>query len=549
MSVSSFLAQTTTLVPPVEWAGIAPELPPTAMALALLLLAVARKRPELVSLPAALVGLGLGGWLITQDQIVPGAVAIGLGIVIPAAVFAFPRRQSMVRVFAAAASLVGALVLTVWQYATVLAPDLAVIVPQEALAGAVANDGIALFTRLTVYLTALLALPIGYGYLQDRRINKAEVEPLLLLTVVGMAALGTANDLITLFVALEVLSLALYVLASLARRDRRSQEAGLKYFVLGTVASTIMLYGMALTFVATGSVDLPGIGAAMGLVTTPELVSVLGLGLVTVGIGFKVSLVPFQFWTPDVYQGSPTNITGFMAAAVKAAGFAAILRLYLVAFDDLAAFWVPILAVFAALTMIYGAVVAIVQHDLKRILAYSSITHAGYATIGVVANSDAGLSSTLWYLLTYAIGTLGAFGCVIALERRRRGEVTLLDLRGLGRSSPALAGILALSLLSLAGIPGTAGFVGKLLVFQAGVASGLVWLVVIGVLSSVVAAFFYLRIAGTMFLEEPDPARGLPVVSTGLSFGVSVAATLVLYLGVFPQPILQIAESAAALVR
>ena len=539
----------TVTIPDIEWSAIAPELPPTAIALILLLLAIARRRPYVVALPTALVGLALGSWLVTEDQIVAGAVTIAVGVIVPAAVFAFPTRQSLQQAFIAASSLIAALVLTGWQYAGVLAPDLERIVAQEALGGAVANDGIALFTRLTVYVSALLVLPIGYGYLQERRINRAEVESLLLLAVVGMAALGSANDLITLFVALEILSLALYVLTGMARRDRRSQEASLKYFILGAVASAILLYGMALTYVATGSLAIPSIGRVVGLGTTPELVAALGLGLVTVGVGFKIALAPFHLWTPDVYQGAPTSITAFMAAATKAAGFAAVLRLYLVAFPSLETLWVPILAVLAAVTMLYGAFAALVQHDVKRILAYSSITHAGYATIGVVANSNAGLSSTLWYLLTYAVGTIGAFGCVIALERRRRGEVTLLDLRGLGRSSPALAGILSLSLLSLAGIPGTAGFVGKLLVFQAGVASGLTWLVVIGVLSSVVAAFFYLRIAGTMFLEEPDLARGLPVVTTGLSAGVSVAATLVLYLGVYPQQFLQIAESAAALVR
>jgi NADH-quinone oxidoreductase subunit N len=549
---SLFLAQfdTPTLpIPEIQWSAIAPEIPPTAIALVLLLLAIARRRPHVVAVPTALVGVAVGSLLVNEGQVVAGAVSIGLGVVVPAAVFAFPGRQSLQQAFTAGAALVAALVLTGWQYVVVLAPDLDRVIPQEAIAGSVANDGIAVFTRLTVYLSALLVLPIGYGYLQDRRINRAEVEPLLLLAVVGMAALGTANDLITMFVALEVLSLALYVLAGLARRDRRSQEASLKYFVLGAVASAILLYGMALTYVATGSLDVPGIGAAVGLATTPQLVGALGLGLVTVGVGFKVALVPFHLWVPDVYQGAPTNVTAFMAAATKAAGFAAVLRLYLVSFPALEALWVPILAVLAAATMLYGAFVALVQQDIKRILAYSAITHAGYATIGVVANSNAGLSGTLWYLLTYAVGTIGAFGCVVALERRRRGEVTLLDLRGLGRSSPALAGILALSLLSLAGIPGTAGFVGKLLVFRAGVASGLIWLVVIGVLSSVVAAYFYLRIAATMFLEEPDLARGLPIVSTGLSFGVSVAGTLVLYLGVYPQPFLQMAEAAAALVR
>jgi NADH-quinone oxidoreductase subunit N len=546
----TFLAQTAQLpTPEVAWSSFAPELVPTVAALVLLLVAVARGREPLVMVPTAIVSVGLGAWLVTTGRIVPGAVAVILGIAAPGLVVAFPRRGSMIQAWGAGLALAGALVLTGWQYVTILQVDPGTLQPQTAMAGAIANDGIALFTRLVVYLSALLVIPIGYGYLQDRRINRAEVEPLLLLSVVGMAALGTANDLITMFVALEVLSLALYVLAGLARRDRRSQEASLKYFVLGSVASAVLLYGMALLYVATGSLDLPAIGGTVGLVTTPRTVVALGLALVTVGIGFKVALAPFHLWTPDVYQGAPTNVTAFMAAATKAAGFAALLRLYLVAFPQLSSLWIPILSVLAAITMLYGAYVAIVQHDLKRVLAYSSVTHAGYATIGVVANSDAGLSATLWYLLTYAVATLGAFGCVVAVERVRQGEVTLADLRGLGRTSPAVAGILSLCLLSLAGIPATAGFVGKLMVFQAGVASGLTWLVVIGVLSSVIAAFFYLRIAGTMFLEEAPEGAGLPIVTSGLSFGVSVSAALVLFLGIQPQALLQLAQNAAALVR
>jgi NADH-quinone oxidoreductase subunit N len=544
-----FLAQAPIDGLQIAWSSFAPELPPTVVALVLLLLAIAGPRKQVVAVPAAALGIGLGLWLVTQDLVVPGATAVALGAAAPALVLAFPRRPSLIQAWGAGLSLVAALVLTVWQYVVVLAPQGGAIVPQEALQGALANDGIAFFTRLTVYLTALLVIPIGYGYLQDRRINRAEVEPLLLFSVVGMAFLATANDLITLFVSLELLSFALYILAGLARRDRRSQEASLKYFVLGSVASALLLYGMALLYTATGTVELASIGSALGLVTTPRVVAVLGLGLVTVGIGFKVALAPFHLWAPDVYQGAPTNVTAFMAAAVKAAGFAAMLRLYLVAFPALASLWVPALSVLAAITMLYGAYLAVVQHDLKRMLAYSSVTHAGYATIGVVANSDAGLSSTLWYLLTYAVATVGAFGCVIAVERLRRGEVTLLDLRGLGRTSPALAGILTLCLLSLAGIPATAGFVGKLVVFQAGIAAGLTWLVVIGVVSSVVAAFFYLRLVGTMFLEEHEEGRSLPLVTTGLSAGVSVSAALVLYLGIQPQLFLQLADHAAALVR
>jgi NADH-quinone oxidoreductase subunit N len=549
----SILAQAATdglVVPDVAWSAFAPELVPTAAALLLLLIAIAgRWRLALLGVPSAILGIALGAALVVNDLVVAGAVAIVFGIAIPAVIAAAPRRPTLIGAWIGGLSLVGALVLTLEPHLLTLLTGDSLVEATTAMQGSVADDGIALFTRLTVYLSALLVIPLGFGYLHDRGIHRAEFEPLLLLSVVGMAALGTANDLITLFIALEILSIALYVMAALARRDRRSQEAGLKYFVLGAVASAILLYGMALLYLATGSVDLPRIGARLGLSSTPTLVAGFGVALVTVGVGFKVALVPFHLWTPDVYQGSPTNVTAFMAAATKAAGFAAILRLYLVAFPGLADLWVPALAVLAAITMLYGAYLAVVQHDLKRMLAYSSITHAGYATIGVVALSDAGVSGTLWYLLTYAVATVGAFGCVIALERRRRGEVTLADLRGLGRSSPALAGILAICLLSLAGIPATAGFVGKLAVFTAGIEAGLTWLVVIGVVSSVVAAFFYLKIAGTMFLEEEVPGVDEPVISTGLSTGVSVAAALVVYLGIQPQPLLQLADAAAALAR
>jgi NADH-quinone oxidoreductase subunit N len=396
------LAQTSpptpVVVPDVAWSAFAPELLVVAVALVLLLVAIARARQQLVALPCAAAFVAVGAWLVTQELLLPGGVVIAVGVALPAAVFAFPRRVSMVQAVGAAAALVGALALTGWQYVAVLDRGADTLVPQAALAGALANDGITFFTRITVYLAALLVIPLGYAYLNERQINRAEVEPLLLFAAVGMVALATANDLVTLFVALEVFSLALYVLSGLARRDRRSQEAGLKYFVTGSVASAILLYGMALLYVATGHLDLPGIGTALALVTTDRFVAVLGLGLVTVGIGFKVSLVPFMLWTPDVYQGAPTNITAFMAAATKAAAFAAVLRLYLVAFPGLQTLWVPILAVLAAASMLYGAYVALVQRDLKRMLAYSAITHAGYATIGVVAVSDQGLSATLFYL-------------------------------------------------------------------------------------------------------------------------------------------------------
>jgi len=540
----------------VSFAAIAPELVLTGAALVLLLVAITRGRPQLVLLPVGLGTIALGAYVVQGGDLVPGIVLALLGASAPVLPVVLPGRATLMQAWGAGLALAAALALTLWQVGPVLGADGGRLIASSAFAGSLASDGITLFTRLTVYLSALLVIPLGYGYLQERRINRAEVESLILLAAVGMVFLAGANDLVTAFVALEVLSFALYVLASLARRDRRSQEAGLKYFVTGAVASAVLLYGLALLYVATGTLSIPAIGVGLTSVLVPRAVALAGLVLVTVGVAFKVALVPFHFWTPDVYQGSPTNVTAFMAAATKAAAFALLLRLYLVAFPGLAAWWVPALAVLAAATMLYGAFAALAQHDVKRILAYSSITHAGYATIGVLALSRAGLSSTLLYLLTYAVGTIAAFGVVIAVERRRRGEVTLATLRGLGRTSPLLAGILAVALLSLAGLPLTAGFIGKLEVFRAGVAAGLTWLVVVGVASSLVAAFFYLRIAGIMFLDDAAaPAEGvdavdrMPQLSAGLSTATAIAAALVVVIGVQPQLLIELAGHAGVLLR
>jgi NADH-quinone oxidoreductase subunit N len=534
--------------PDIAWSAFAPELVLGGAALVLLLLIVAERVRLVVAVPVGIGAVALGAWLVDAGLTFPGGVAVALGAGLVATVVGLGGLPRLVLPFTAALATAGALALTGWQAVTLLGLD-GGATASTTFGGSVAVDGLAVFTRLTVLVTTLLVIPLGHGYLVDRGIARAEFEPLLLLSATGMMLLGAANDLITLFVSLEVLSIALYVLAGIARRDRRSQESALKYFVLGAVASAILLYGMALLYVATGSLELPGIGLALGLLTTPARIAVLGLALVTVGIGFKIAMVPFQLWTPDVYQGAPTNVTAFMAAATKAAGFAAVLRLYLVAFGRLDDLWAPVLAVLAAATMLYGAVGALVQRDVKRILAYSSIAHAGYALVGVVSASAEGLSGTLWYLLTYAVATIAGFGVVIAVERRRRGEVALVDLRGLGRTSPGLAGVLALSLLSLAGIPPTAGFVGKLVVFQAGVAAGYEWLVVIGVLTSVVAGFFYLRLIGAMFLEEPEAETETPTVTTGLSVATSVSALLVVYLGIQPELLLDLARVTTSIVR
>jgi NADH-quinone oxidoreductase subunit N len=287
----------------------------------------------------------------------------------------------------------------------------------------------------------------------------------------------------------------------------------------------------------------------MAAPAAPLRLLAVSMVLVVVGIGFKVALVPFQLWVPDVYEGAPTNVTAFMGAATKAAGFAAMLRLLVVAWAPLADLWVPVVAVMAALTMAYGAWAALVQDDVKRLLAYSAIAHAGYATIGIVSLSDAGLSATLWYLLTYAVTTLAAFGAIIAVERRNNRAVKIRDLHGLGRTSPALAAVFSIALLSLAGIPPTIGFEGKLAVFTAGMGAGLTWLVVLGVVTSVVAAFYYLRLMGAMFLDDPAPDAPIPAYSHGWNIGVTVAAGLIVYLGLQPSLLLDLAERAAVLAR
>lgn len=550
MFANPMLAQAPNPIPAPEiaWATFAPELVLIGAVLVLLLMSVVGRQRNLVVIPAAVLGV-VGGVLLTlNEQTAVGAIVVAVSAGIAAVVLGLAARPQIAHTWVAGIATAGALALTFWQYTSVLSPDNG-LTDISAMQGSLALDGIALFTRITVYVTTLLALALGHGYLRDRQIHKPEFEPLILMSAIGMAAAGAATDLITIFVAYEVLSIALYVLAGSARRDRRSQESGLKYFVMGAVTSAVMLYGMALVYAATGAITLSGIGDALAVVTTPERMAVIGMVFIVVGLGFKVALAPFQLWTPDVYQGAPTNVTAFMAAATKAAGFAIILRLFLVAFAPLADLWVPVLAGLSAITMLYGAIVAVVQHDVKRMLAFSSIAHAGYATIGVASASTEGMSATLWYLLTYAVATLAAFGAVIAVERRRQGEVTLDDLRGMGKTSPALAGLFSLALLSLAGIPPTAGFAGKLLVFQAGVDAGLQWLVVVGVVSSVIAAFFYLRIMGMMFLEEPVEGVGEPIITTGLSTGIAVASALTIYLGIQPEVLLQVADRVATLAR
>jgi proton-translocating NADH-quinone oxidoreductase chain N len=374
-----------------------------------------------------------------------------------------------------------------------------------------------------------------------------EVFPLTLFAVGGMMLFPAANDLLTMFVALEVLSLPLYLLCGLARRRRLlSHEAAMKYFLLGSFSSAFFLFGIAMLYGFAGSVSLPAIASAAASNTSNATLLYAGIALTGFGLLFKVGAVPFQGWKPDVYQGAPTPVTALMASCTVVSAFGALLRVFYVAFGSLTWDWRPALWVVAILTMVVGAVIAITQTDVKRLLAYSSIAHGGFILTAVIATSVAGLGSSLFYLASYGLTTVGAFA-VITLVRDAGGEAGHLSRwAGLGRRSPVVAGIFALFLISFAGIPLTAGFTGKFAVFSAAIASGETALVIVGVLSSAIAAFFYVRVIVLMFFSDPvpdGPEVVVPNAFTGTAVGLGVAATL--FLGIVPEPVLSLATHAA----
>jgi len=383
--------------------------------------------------------------------------------------------------------------------------------------------------------------------------TQTEVYPLLLFSVGGMLLFAAANDLLIMFVALEVLSLPLYLLCGLARRRRLlSQEASVKYFLLGAFSSAFFLYGMALVYGYAGSVDLRAISDSLSAVSGQESLLLIGTAMLGVGLLFKIGAAPFQAWKPDVYQGAPTAVTALMASTVLVAAFGAVLRVFWVALGGLEWNWKPVMWGVAILTMIVGAVLAITQTEIKRMLAYSSIAHAGFLLTGVVAigaaeqNAQA-LSAILFYLAAYGFTTVGAFA-VVTMVRDAGGEAGHLSRwAGLGKRAPVLAGIFAFFLLAFAGIPLTSGFFGKYAVFSAAVAGDALPLVVVGVVSSAIAAFFYVRVIVLMFFSEPaadGPSIAAPTLGTSAVVALAAAATVVL--GVFPQPVLDLADQAAS---
>ena len=495
---------------------------------------------------------------------------------------------TLVAVVTSAAALVAAL----FQWDHVLTHGASV-----TIAGAIAYDGFDVFVQIVVSIAMLLTALIGDGYLRREGIEGPEFQVLALLSASGAMMMGAANDLIVIFLGLEIMSIALYVLAAFNHKRAESGEAALKYFVLGAFSSAIFVYGIALTYGATGSSNLPQIADYLSKnVVVSNGVLLAGLALLLVGFGFKIAAVPFHMWSPDVYQGSPSPITGFMAAVAKAGAFAALLRVFVSSFGTVQADWKPIVWGLAVLSLVIGAMAALVQRDVKRMLAYSSINHAGFILLGVEAVTARGVSAALYYLFTYMFLTIGSFAVVTVMARDGDTGHQITDYRGLASRQPLLAGCFAILLLGQAGIPFTTGFLAKFGVVGAAEATHSYTLAAIAMASAAVAAFFYLRLAVTMyspvgleadplvdgaaFSPSPSPsdpatagaavARGSDAVATlqvltddppdvavtergrvavptltWVAIGLTVAFTVVF--GIIPQPILDFAHQATLL--
>jgi NADH-quinone oxidoreductase subunit N len=409
------------------------------------------------------------------------------------------------------------------------------------------------FAGLDSFTPQASAVPGSAAEREAERAGAAQTElfPLAMLSVGGMMVFPASNDLLTMFVALEVLSLPLYLMCGLARHRRLlSQEAAMKYFLLGAFSSAFFLYGVALLYGATGTLTLPGIRDALAT-RSDNSMALVGVALLSVGLLFKVGAVPFHSWIPDVYQGAPTPITGFMAAATKVAAFGALLRVVYVALPPLHDQWRPVLWAISILTMAVGTITAVNQTDVKRMLAYSSVAHVGFILTGVIADTPAGLSATLFYLVAYSFSTVGAFA-IVGLIRNADGveDANLSHWAGLGQRSPTVSVMFSMFLLAFAGIPLTSGFVSKFAVFKAAAQGGAVPLVIIGVIASGVAAYFYVRVIVLMFFtaaSDDTPQVVAPDILSKTAIAVCIAVTVIL--GIVPQPLLDLADHAAQLVR
>ncbi len=415
-----------------------------------------------------------------------------------------------------------------------------------AFGGAIALDNFAIYFELAILISAALTVLMSLEYVGELGLPGAEYYSLLLFATLGMMLLATAGDLIVIFLGLETMSIAVYVLAGFRRGDPRSIEASLKYFMLGAFSTGFLLYGIALVYGATGTIRLDRISAALSGPLAHSPLMLLGLGMMLIGFAFKVAAVPFHMWAPDVYEGAPTPVTAFMAVGVKIGAFAGFLRIFVAHLGPVSAHWTWVLWVIAALTMTIGNTVALVQTNIKRMLAYSAIAHAGYLLVGMTAADSAAGGAILYYLLGYAFTNMGAFAVVAALGRTDAPHEQIADYRGLAARHPGLAAAMALFMLSLTGVPPLAGFVGKFYLFGAALNRGLVGLVIIAVLNSAMSAYYYISVIVAMYMEEGGVEsagmRGRPA----LLATVVIALAGVILIGLYPQPYIAAATNAFA---
>jgi NADH-quinone oxidoreductase subunit N len=414
---------------------------------------------------------------------------------------------------------------------------------QSAYAGLFLADPFATYAKLIILAGSALCAVLALDYNQRQNIARFEFPVLMLFSTVGMLTMASAGSLMTLYMGLELQSLAIYVLAAFARDALKSSEAGLKYFVLSALASGLLLYGISLTYGFAGTMDIGRIAQA---VTDPDGVStglVFGIAFIVAGLAFKLSAAPFHMWTPDVYQGAPTPITAFMSTAPKVAPFVVLLRVMFVSFGHVAVQWQPIIELVSIASMLLGSFAAIAQTNIKRLMAYSSIGHMGYALIGLAAGTEAGVRGVLIYLLTYVAMSVGTFACIIAMRRKGLAVENITDLGGLAKNDLGLAALLAIFMFSMAGVPPFAGFFGKLYVFLAAVQAGQWALAIIGVLTSVVGCYYYLRVIKVMFFDPAEPAFDRRPAS--LSFVATAAGAFTLIFFLIPAPFIGAASRAA----
>jgi NADH-quinone oxidoreductase subunit N len=478
------------------------------------------------------------GGVLDLRPIAPAAIVAVTGLAVLLAQAYTPKGKESPSAALSLAGLAAAFV-SVWLLATGTGRG-------AIMAGAVSADDLSLFLQALVLGVAAVSVLLSPSYLRAMGMERGEYYALLLFAVVGMLGLVSSLELVSIFVALEIMSIALYGMAGMDRRRVESQEAALKYFVTGAFASAFFLYGIALLYGVSGSTSLDKVARVVSVLSpASSTLAVLGAAMLLVGFGFKVASVPFHMWAPDVYEGAPTTATAFMAAGVKAAAFGALLRVFDSALPALASQWRPLVAVLAIATMIVGNLAALAQSNLKRMLAYSSIAHAGYLLTAFVALPVAAGEAVLFYLVAYAAVNLGAFGTIAALARDGREPLSLLDVAGLSERRPALAGALTVFLVSLTGIPVTAGFVGKFYLFNAAVSAGWVVLALVGVVMSVVSAYYYLRVVVAMYMREPVGEDDWSPVSPAAALALAVSVGLALLLGVWPAPVLTLARLAA----